>query len=148
MDLDTSDWPEDVRPIRATDAKRPFRTREDRLNRPLKDYVELARAEDALVVVRERDGDIVALAWIIVRKDHVAIEVLARDQDHGKGSGTYLLAFVEDYIAPAVDRREIRLEALNDALREWYEAQGYLSDGASYDDADWGRLFPMRKRLT
>lgn len=148
MDLDASGWPEDVRPIRAADAKLPFRTREDRLNRPLTDYVELGKAKDSLVVIRERDGQIVALAWLIVEREHLVIEVLARDQVNGKGSGAYMLAFVEDYIAHAVGRREIRLEALNDALRNWYGAQGYLPHGEPYDDPEWGRLYPMRKRLT
>lgn len=148
MELDATGWPDDVRAIRASDAKLAFRTREDRLNRPLADYVELGKAKNSLVVVREREGQIVALAWLTVEKDHLTIEVLARDQAHGKGSGSVMLAFIEDHVAHAVGRHEVRLEALNEALRDWYGTHGYLPDGDAYDDPEWGRLYPMRKRLT
>lgn len=139
--------PEGFRLIHESDCGIEFESGAELMDRfRLADYYEWSLEPDSIVLVRELDGRPVALVHITVHGDHVMIEMMARDRNSRAGLGLEILALVEKIIAPKLKRIEIRLEAKGEKLADWYASRGYVRFGLPYDDPEWGRLVPMKKR--
>lgn len=110
-------------------------------------YYELSGGPHALVIVKETKGKPVALAYLTIHPDHVMIELLARNRGAAKGAGAQLVTVVEKYVATALGVRELRLEAMNQELAQYYGRLGFKIFGETYNDPEWGTLIPMRKLL-
>ncbi|MFA5860332.1 MAG: GNAT family N-acetyltransferase [Candidatus Thermoplasmatota archaeon] len=133
--------------IREEDAKLPFRSGE--ALGTLKEFVELSRLEGHVVVVKEIDGEVLGVALIVVEGKTLTIDRLARDLDHGyKGIGGELILVVEKEIAPHYGAKELRLEAMNEALVKFYKERfGFAPRGPRVRDEEWGWLYPMSKKI-
>lgn len=133
--------------IRDEDADLPFRVGEPLGT--LAEFVALSKREDAVVIVKEVDGAVLGVALVLVEGNSLTVERLARDLDHGyKGIGGELLLVVEMEVAPHFGAPEIRLEAINEPLMKFYRDRfGFEPSGPRTSDAEWGWLYPMRKKL-
>lgn len=133
--------------IRDEDADLPFRSGESLGT--LGEFVALSHRDGSFVIVKEVDDAVLGVALVLVDGSTLTIERLAQDLDHGyKGIGGELLLVVEKELAPHFGAREIRLEAMNEALMKFYRDRfGFESSGPRVRDPDWGWLYPMRKRL-
>lgn len=101
------------------------------------------------MLVKEVDGDVLGVALVIVEKDALTIDRLARDLDRGyKGIGGELILVVEKELAPHYGAKELRLDAMNEALVKFYKERfGYAPSGPRVRDDEWGWLYPMSKKL-
>jgi hypothetical protein len=141
--------PEGFRYLRASDAKLAFSTGVPLVDRTtVADYVRVSREPDSLVVVKVVEDRPVALAQLRISPGIVVIELLARDQAQPRGAGAQLVTVVEKYVAPIVGAHELRLEAMNEALADYYVLLGFNRYGDPYVDPEWGPLIPMRKLLS
>jgi predicted GNAT family N-acyltransferase len=113
----------------------------------LEDYYSWSLDENSLVIIREIEEKIAAVALVTLHDDHLMLEMLARNKLHSyHGSAGDLVILVEKLIAPHYGKKEIRLEAMEHILK-YYSQRGYEIYGKPYHDDNWGDLTPMRKRL-
>lgn len=110
-------------------------------------YYQWSLERNSLVIIREIEEKIAAVAHVTIHDDHVMLEMLVRNKLYSySGSAGDLVILVEKLIAPHYGKNEVRLEALNDIV-SYYGARGYEIYDKSYHDDDWGDLTPMKKRL-
>jgi hypothetical protein len=71
------------------------------------------------------------VALVIVEGSALTIDRLARDLDRGhKGIGGELILIVETELAPHYDAKELRLDAMNEALVKFYKERfGFAPSG-------------------
>lgn len=130
------------------DAAFAFATGDHRMDHwTLSDYVRAHHHSNAMVIVRPQGERLEGVVLVLVRRDHLWIERLARDSGGTKGTGAALMNVVEADVAPQLDLGELRLEAMGEGLRRFYRALGYVEAGRAEEDPYWGRLIPMKKRL-
>jgi GNAT superfamily N-acetyltransferase len=109
------------------------------------DYDRIVRQDPVDLLLR--DGELVALAWMVLHPDHLLLESLAVAPAHqGRGYGRRLLAHAERLAAgrglPQVRLYTNRLFAANVAL---YLSAGYAIDG---EEPFWGGVkVHMSKRV-
>ncbi|NHI02325.1 hypothetical protein DYY67_2007 [Candidatus Nitrosotalea sp. TS] len=140
--------PHGFRYIRHTDTKRSLKSFVPEMDRyTLEYYYQWSLEPNSLVVLREVEEKIAAVAHVTIHDDHVMLEMLVRNKIHSyHGSAGDLVILVEKLIAPHYGKNEIRLEALNHIV-SYYGTRGYEIYGKSYRDVTWEDLTPMRKRL-
>lgn len=140
--------PHGFRYIRHTDTKISLKSFVSEMDRyTLEYYYQWSLEPNSLVVLREVEEKIAAVAHVTIHDNHVMLEMLVRNKIHSyNGSAGDLVILVEKLIAPHYGKNEIRLEALNHIV-SYYGTRGYEIYGKSYRDDDWGDLTPMRKRL-
>ncbi len=113
----------------------------------LADYYQWSLEDNSLVIIREIEGKIAAVALVTIHDDYVMLEMLVRNKLHSySGSAGDLVILVEKLIAPHYRKKQVRLEAMKDVV-QYYSGRRYMIYGKSYADADWGELTPMEKRL-
>jgi hypothetical protein len=141
--------PEGFRLIRREDVDKEFSCLEPRMDRyPLRQYYEWGLEPDALVIIREVEGQVAGVQYLTVRSGYIMLEMLARNKllQH-PGAGGDLVRVVERVLAPQLGIYEIRMEALHHVIRYYDDVLGYEEMGKSYRDPEGGLLTPKRKLL-
>ena len=146
--LDLPKHPDGIRYIDREDVKKDLKSFVPEMDRyVLEDYYDWSLEEDSLVVLREVEEKIAAVALVTIHDDHLLLEMLVRNKLYPyQGSAGDLVIVVEKLIAPHYGKKEIRLEAM-DHVVEYYVGRGYEIYHRPYKDAVWGKLTPMRKQL-
>lgn len=116
----------------------------------LEDYYKWSLEENSLVIVREIEGNIAGMLYLTIHDDHIMIEMVVRNKLHvsSRGSGGDLIKVVETIIARRYNKKEIRLEAMEQVVDYYETSLRYEKYDQSYNDNDWGMLTPMKKQLT
>ena len=118
----------------------------DRYN--LLDYYHWSLEPDSLVIVREVEGTVVGVLQLIVHRNYLIIERVAKNKLlNYPAVGQNLIRVVELYVAPQLKIREVRLEALQELVPYYDDRLGYEEYGTAYYDNEWGDLTPKRKFL-
>ncbi len=141
--------PEGFRSIRREDIGQKFSCGEPRMDRyTLSQYYEWSLEPDALVIVREVESHVAGVQYITVHREHIMLEMLARNKllDY-PGAGGDLVRVVERVVAPQLGIAEIRMDALQHVVRYYDDFLGYEEIGRPYRDPEWGLLTPKRKLL-
>lgn len=113
----------------------------------LEDYYQWSLEDNSLVIIREIEGNVAAVALVMIHDDYVMLEMLVRNKLHSySGSAGDLVILVEKLIAPYYGKKEVRLEAMEHVVR-YYSDRRYKIYGKPYHDINWGDLTPMKKRL-
>ncbi len=113
-------------------------------------WVDFAKTTGNPVFVKEIDNVLLAVALVIVERDHLWTDELLRNMDYeeeSRGSGGELLLTIEKRLAPALGVKDLRLEAKNESLVKYYKRFDYVEWGKAYTDPEWGWLQPMRNSL-
>ncbi len=141
--------PEGFRLIRSEDIGQPFSCLEPHMDRyTLRDYYQWSLDSDALVIVREIEGQIAGVQYLTVHPGYIMLEMLARNKLlEYPGAGGDLVRVVERSVAPQLGMAEIRMEAMQRVVSYYDDVLGYEEYGASYQDSEWGRITPKRKLL-
>lgn len=113
----------------------------------LLDYYQWSLEPNSLVIIREVEEKIAAVAHVTIHEDHVMLEMLVRNKLHSyHGSAGDLVVLVEKLIALHYGKKQVRLEAMEHIVK-YYSGRGYEVYGKPYRDVIWGDLTPMKKRL-
>lgn len=141
--------PEGFRLIQRGDVDQEFSCGEPRMDRySLRQYYEWSLEPDALVIVREVEGQIAGIQYLTVHNGYIMLEMLARNKLlQYPGAGGDLVRVVERRVAPQLGISEIRMEALQHVVRYYDDVLGYEESGKPYRDSEWGLLTPKRKLL-
>ncbi len=141
--------PEGFRLIQRGDIEQEFSCGEPRMDRySLRQYYEWSLEPDALVIVREVEGQIAGVQYLTVHNGNIMLEMLARNKLlQYPGAGGDLVRVVERRVAPQLGISEIRMEALQHVVRYYDDVLGYEESGKPYRDSEWGLLTPKRKLL-
>jgi hypothetical protein len=133
-----------------SDSIQMFHTKEISMDQfSLNDYWQWSLEPDSMVLVRELDSMVAAVAYLTIHHGFVKVEMLGRNLSHpsSKGSGFDLLRFIETRVARDNGFKEVRLDSI-DSMVEQYRKKGYVEIlGASFEDPEWGVLTPMSKTL-
>ena len=147
---DRMELPEGFRWLRREDIGTPFKTLDKSMDQfPLEAYYEWSLDDDALVIVRERSGQLAAIVCARARQDHLMIEMVGRNKLLGlPGVGAELVALLETHIAPKLGIHEVRLEARPGLVPYYDDVLGYEEYDAEVEDKGWPeKLTPKRKRV-
>ena len=113
----------------------------------LLDYYQWSLESNSLVIIREVEEKIAAVAHVTIHEDHVMLEMLVRNKLHSyHGSAGDLVVLVEKLIAPHYEKKQVRLEAMEHIVK-YYSGRGYKIYSKPYHDVTWGDLTPMKKWL-
>lgn len=113
----------------------------------LLDYYQWSLESHSLVIIREVEEKIAAVAHVTIHEDHVMLEMLVRNKLHSyHGSAGDLVVLVEKLIAQHYEKKQVRLEAMEHTVK-YYSGRGYKIYSKPYRDVTWGDLTPMKKRL-
>ncbi|MBI5378199.1 MAG: hypothetical protein HZA82_06200 [Thaumarchaeota archaeon] len=140
--------PDGFRYIEHNDTTRDLKSFVPEMDRyALEDYYRWSLDDNSLVIIREVEGNIAAIARVTIHDDYVMLEMLIRNKIHSySGSAGDLVILIEKKIAPYYEKKEVRLEAMKHTV-SYYSGRKYEIYGKPYSDADWGDLTPMKKRL-
>jgi uncharacterized protein with PhoU and TrkA domain len=113
----------------------------------LLDYYQWSLEPNSLVIIREVEEKISAVAHVTIHEDHVMLEMLVRNKLHSyHGSAGDLVVLVEKMISLHYGKKQVCLEAMEHIVK-YYSGRGYKIYGKSYSDVTWGDLTPMKKQL-
>lgn len=145
---DLPELPYGFRYIEYADTTKDLRSFVPEMDRyALLDYYQWSLEPNSLVIIREVEEKIAAVAHVTIHEDHVMLEMLVRNKLHSyHGSAGDLVVLVEKLISPHYGKKQVRLEAMEHIVK-YYSGRGYEVYGKSYRDVTWGDLTPMKKRL-
>ncbi|MGI0060044.1 MAG: hypothetical protein ACREBJ_09780 [Nitrosotalea sp.] len=148
MTANLPELPDGFRYIEHDDTTKDLKSFVSEMDRyTLEDYYQWSLEDNSLVIIREVEGKISAVAHVMIHGDYVMLEMLVRNKLHSySGSAGDLVILVEKLIAPHYGKKQVRLEAMEHII-SYYVGRRYEIHGKPYHDADWGDLTPMKKRL-
>lgn len=148
MTANRPELPEGFRYIVYNDTTRSLKSFVSEMDRyTLGDYYQWSLEYNSLVIIREIEGRIAAVALVMIHDDYVMLEMLVRNKIYSySGSAGDLVILVEKLIAPYYGKKEVRLEAMEHII-PYYSGIRYKIYGKPYYDINWGDLTPMKKRL-
>lgn len=142
--------PEGFRWLEAADTRQPFSADDKFVDRySLPDYFEWGLPPGCASIARTTEGRVAAVVCFSLEGDTLFIEMLARNKLLPyPGTGAQLVKLLESSVAPALNVRELRLEARPGVVRFYDDDLGFEEYDSEVRDRDWPeKLTPKRKRL-